>query len=153
MSQAVRFEEDMILSNFVTKTTVALNEGEWKELATYKVPSQEVRYFGKGSIVNGVDNRGTFKLTVKDGSNNSITGNARLVARDANGWAPKPIISPRSETLEANGEQLGFSGVGAKTDSYLAIEFRPDEDATATIANCSLQLPTTVMQGASIIRG
>jgi hypothetical protein len=149
----VKFEEDMILSNFESATTVALLAGKWEELATYKIPSQEIRYFGKGSIVSGVDNRGTFKLSVKTGADAVISGNARLVARDANGWNPKPIISPRSETLGADGEQLGYTGVGAKTDSYLAIEFRPDADATATIANCTLQLPTTVVQGASIIKG
>lgn len=148
----VSFTEDMILDNFSMDDNVTLTAGKWVEVMNYKVPSQEIRYFGKSQIISGVDDRGFFKLDLQTSGDDTIQGNARLVARDSNGWNPKPIISPRSEILASTGERLGFTGVGAKTDSYLAIEFKADTTLTAVKAKSTVSLSTTVSQGASIIR-
>ena len=146
-----QYQEDMVLSMLDMDATVNLTAGQWTDLITYTVPNQENRFFGYGDDSNGVDKRGVFKLAVKTGANAAIPGNARIVATDKNRLTPKPGISPRSESLEsAEGVRLGRTGLGARPNSLLVIQFKPDATAVADKTNCTLNLPTTVRQGADV---
>ncbi len=147
---AIRYQEDMVLSMLSMNATVNLTAGQWSDLITFPVPNQENRYFGYGDDSNGVDKRGIFKLTVKTSAEAVITGNARIVATDRNRLTPRPGISPRSESLISDGVRLGFTNIGARPNSLLVIQFRPDADAVADKTKCSIQLPVTVVQGADV---
>lgn len=146
---AQSFRKTLKLSDFTMASTVALVAGDWRELAYLQVPAQQLRQFGYGAIVNGVDDRGTFKLAVNTSSPAAISGSARLVVKDANRLTTSVILDDRSEVLASgtdlgDGVRLGASLPAAKEDSYLVIEYDPDSSATATSADSDALVPVTI---------
>ena len=139
----VEFRKTSILSEFEFDSSVALPSGSFVTLAQMKVPAQQIRFWGNGHIVNGVDDRGILKLTVKDSNGNVISGTARLMVKDANGVINNFRRADRTEDL-SNGVRVGKDSIGAKQDSYLVIEFKADADSTADMSKTELYAPITI---------
>ncbi len=139
----VEFRQTAILKEFEYDSTVALPSSSFVTLAKMKVPAQQIRFWGNGAIVNGVDDRGILKLIVKDSNGNTISGLARLMVKDANGVINEYRRGARTEDL-ANGVRVGKDKVGAKQDSYLVIEFKADADSTADMTKTTLFAPITI---------
>lgn len=144
----VEFRKTAVLGDFDMDATVTLPAGKYVELMNIKVPAQQVIFWGNGAIQTGVDDRGTFKLNVYDGSGTPvlIPGTARIVVSDANRVVRNFRKEDRTEDLVASssGVKLGKDAVGAGQDSYLSIEFKADATTTATKANCSVSAPITI---------
>jgi len=140
----VQFRKTATLEEFSMDISVDLVAGKYIELMSMKVPAQQIRFWGNGSIINGVDDRGIFKLSVADANGNEIKGTARLVVSDANKVNRNFRREDRTEDLSTNGVKVGKDVVGAGEDSYLIVEFKPDASATADKAHTSVFAPITV---------
>lgn len=125
------------------------------EIGAYKTSAQTINYFGKGSIENGVDNRGKLYISLFDTNATPVQleGWVSLVIKDANRYTSKVIMRERTENLRASktditqAYMLGFVTPGAKQDSYLTIEFEPDADAVVSKDNSSMLIPITAYAG------
>jgi hypothetical protein len=124
-------------------SSVSCPAGKYVELMSVKVPAQQVNFWGNGAIVNGVDDRGTFKLDVKNSTPANIPGTARIVVADANKVVRNFRREDRSEDL-LTGVKLGKDVVGAGQDSYLIVEYAADSTDTATSANTTISAPVTI---------
>ena len=139
----VEFRKTAILSEFSMDATVSLPAGKYVELVSMTVPSQQIRFWGNGNIINGVDDRGTLKLNVKTSVPANIPGTARLVVSDANKIIRNFRREDRSEDL-VTGIRIGKDMVGSSEDSFLILEYAADAAATATKADSSISAPITV---------
>lgn len=142
----VEFRKTAVIGDFTMDTSVALVTNKFLELMSMQVPAQQIRYWGNGAIVNGVDDRGTFKLNPKTSGSADIAGTARLVVSDANKVVRNFRREDRSNDLvdAASGVRLGKDVVGAKEDSYLIIEYKADSAGTATAAQSTVFAPITI---------
>lgn len=138
----VTFRKTARLQDFNMPATVAVPAGRFVEVATMTVPAQQLRYFGNGGIVNGVDDRGTLTIDLMSAPATTIPGTYRLVVADANRVRREFLREDRSEDL-ANGVRLGFQTPGAKQDSLLIIEFMADTDDVATSTDSTGAVPLT----------
>lgn len=141
----VTFRKTARLLDFDMPATVDIPAGRFVEVATMTIPAQQMRYFGNGGIINGVDDRGTFTLDLNTSVPAAIPGTCRLVVSDANRVRRVFLREDRSEDLAAaaGGVQLGFTTPGAKQDSLLIIEYMADTAATATSADSAGSIPLT----------
>lgn len=139
-----KFIKTAILSDFTMATTVALVAGQYVDLMTMKIPAQQLREFGSSGIINGVDDRGVFKLSVNKAGPTNLPGSARLVVRDANGVVSNFIREDRSADL-STGVKVGETKLWAKQDSYLVIQYMPDASDTATKADSTASVPLTIV--------
>ncbi len=121
----------------------------------FKVPAQQVVMFGKGAIVNGVDDRGILYLHFKDNAGTPVTleGDYKLGYMDANKLHFTPLKEGDTEdmhvskTVRDEANVLGLTGPGARQDSYLVIEFTPNAAAAGKvieISNCDFKVPVVI---------
>lgn len=144
----VEFKKTATISDFTMDTTVSCTAGKYTEIAYMQVPAQQKRFWGNGSIIGGVDDRGVLKMDLKNSTPALVPGTVRLVVADANKVVRHFVQEIRTEDLDstvATYTRLAKYGqVSAKEDSYLLIEFNPDSTATLTTANCTISAPITI---------
>lgn len=129
---------------------------QFVDLYTLKVPAQQIKAFGNGSIVGGVDNRGIFYLSLKNNAGTPVQmeGKVRLAIRNANGEITRVILEEDTVKLRASkvdktqGYMLGIiTGIVARQDSYLVIQYQARDGTTAAYTieddNSELLLPVT----------
>ncbi len=147
------FTESINLASFSTVNDgKTLYAGQFNDVAVLKVPAQQVRKFGAGGLINGVDVRAIFFISLFDGSATpvQIEGVFKLSNRDANLRNDIPFIQPRTESLRGsktdrnNAYLLGEAGLGSKQDSYLVMSIKPDTQLVLSQANSSVLVPMTV---------
>ena len=136
------FRKTATIDDFDMDTTVSLKSGKWIELMNMKIPAQQIRNFGNGFIINGVDDRGIFKLDVKTSGDTNIPGTCRLTVSDANYVNRYFLREDRSEDL-TEGIRLPYTKPAAGEDSYLIVEYKPDSDADADATKTSISMPLT----------
>ncbi|HIQ50298.1 MAG TPA: hypothetical protein EYH56_03850 [Nanoarchaeota archaeon] len=125
--------------------------GKYNEVCRLRVPAQNVIYWGAGAVMDGVDLREPIQIVFKDSNGNEIRGWVRIKVHDANDVRTVTLLEDRSEkfsippTDRINAYKLGIMKPGAKEDSYLVIEIKPDQDATISAQNSVLNIPVTVV--------
>jgi hypothetical protein len=139
----VEFRKTATLSDFEVADSQAMIGGKYQEVMTMKVPAQQNRFFGNGAIINGVDDRGEFKLDLQETGPANIPGTSRLVVADANKVVRNFRREDRSEDA-TSGINLGKDSVFAKEDSYLIVEYNPDADKTMQKSLSSAKVPITI---------
>ena len=137
-----KFPRTATLSEF-TNVQTDVKANTFQKIYEYVVPAQQGIRYGKGAIVNGVDDRGTLILVLKDNNGNAISGWVRLAYVDANEINKRVVMEERTEVLEA-GLPLGETPPGVKEDSKLIIEFKPDSDAKISPVKSKGQIPLTI---------
>jgi len=123
---------------------------DYIKLIQMKTPAQSLLCFGTGGIVGGVDDRGVFKMILKDNSNAPITGTLRLYVTNASFLEKKVIFEDRMERLAESDIQKAFrlaeSGILVKEDSYLVMEFKADaSDKTIDLTKSEALIPITTL--------
>nr|WP_319376640.1 hypothetical protein [uncultured Methanoregula sp.] len=129
---------------------------QFLDVYTLKVGAQQIRAFGNGSIVGGVDNRGILYISLKDNTATPVQleGKIRLALRNAAGTRTEVILEEVTEKLRASktdktqAYMLGLiDALKARQDSFLVIQYQARDSTTAsktiTDANCDLVLPVT----------
>jgi hypothetical protein len=100
------------------------------KLIQMKTPAQSMLCFGTGGIIGGVDDRGVMKMIIKSAANETITGTLRLYVTNASFLNKTVIFEDRMERLSETDIQKAFrlaeSGMYAREDSYLVMEFKAD---------------------------
>lgn len=139
----VEFRKTAVKNDFSMDATVSLPANKYVELLNMQIPAQQQRFWGNGAILNGVDDRGTFKLDVMTSGSVNIPGTARIVVADANKVVRNFRREDRSEDLQT-GVKLGKDVIGAGQDSYLIVEYAADAAATATQAQSTVSAPITI---------
>lgn len=139
----VEFRKTAVLTDFSMSSTVSCPAGSYVEVMNIKVPAQQINFWGNGAIINGVDDRGTFKLNLETTAGANIPGTARIVVADANKVVRNFRREDRSEDL-VTGVKVGKDVVGAGQDSFLSIEYKADTTAIATSADSSVSAPITI---------
>ena len=152
------FPQTLGIGDMTTNRDAKLTDStQFIDVFTLKVGNRQIRGFGKGSIVGGVDNRGILYISLKDntGTPVQLEGKIRLVVRNAYGDQSITILEDLTETFRGSktdkttGYMLGLvDSYKAQENSYLVIQYLARDATTAgktfTVANCDLQLPTTV---------
>ena len=122
-------------------------------MAKYRVPAQQVVRVGTGQIMNGVDDRGVFFLSIKDDSSTpeQVDGEYRITYLDANELNKKVVKEGytanvrTSKTVRDASNVLPETGPGVRQDSYVVVEFLPSVGGkTIDIDECELELPVTI---------
>ncbi|WP_321504724.1 hypothetical protein [uncultured Methanoregula sp.] len=151
------FPQSLGIGDMTTTRNGKLSDNtQFIDVFSLKVGAQQVKAFGNGSIVGGVDNRGILYISLKDntGTPVQLEGKIRLALRNANGNRTEVILEELTEKLRASktdktqAYMLGLiDALKAKQDSYLIIQFLARDATTAgktiTDANCDLVLPVT----------
>jgi len=138
----VTFRKTARLSEFELPATNVLPAGRFVEVASMRTPAQQLRCFGNGDIINGVDDRGIFRLNLNTSVPALIHGSSRLVVSDANRVKRIFLREDRSEDLSV-GLRLGMTEPFAQEDSLLIIEYMADVTNTMTSANSTGSIPLT----------
>lgn len=126
-----------------------LDQAQFNDVWKLRVPAQQIRAFGYGGIVGGVDDRAIVYIDMKDTSAGQIEGKVRFEVRDANETTAKVILEERSERLRGSktdrnlAYRLAEAMVKAREDSYLVITVKPDTAATFSKANSDFVVPVT----------
>lgn len=120
------------------------------KLVQMECPAQSMICFGTGGIVNGVDDRGVLKIILKDSLGTILQGVLRLYVTNAAFLDKKVIFEDRTERLAENDIQKAFrlasTGVYAKEDSFLVMEFRADtNDLILDISGSESLIPITTL--------
>ncbi|MFW6282539.1 MAG: hypothetical protein ACOC1P_00600 [Minisyncoccales bacterium] len=144
-----------LASNEITMpATVSVNNAGYVNVAETKVPAKQIRTFGAGRIVSGVDNRRTTKIKFYDDSSTpeNVKGTVRFMVADANKQNLRFVDEYRTEDIN-DGLKIGKGGdegnreniLAKSQDGFLIVQFKPDE-ATKTIVkdNSELFLAQTV---------
>ncbi len=143
----------LTLTDFTTTADGKVTDtGTWLQYKL-KVGAQQAIKFGKGAIVNGVDDRGILFIDIKDNASTpvQIEGKYRLAYMDAN-ENRKIVIQEgylnqvrTSKTVRDAGNPLAEMGPGANQDSYLVIEILPSVGSkTIDNDNSDFQIPVTI---------
>lgn len=146
-----KWTKTLKFTNFTTTFDGKVTDKSTWLMAKYRVPAQQVVRVGTGQIVNGVDDRGVFFLSVKDSNSNQIDGEYRITYLDAN-ELKKMVVKEgytanvrTSKTVRDASNVLPETGPGVRQDSYVVVEFLPSEDGkTIDIDKCELELPVTI---------
>ena len=146
-----KWTKTLKFTNFTTTFDGKKTDPDTWLMAKYRVPAQQVVRVGTGQIVNGVDDRGVFFLSIKDGSSTQIDGEYRITYLDANELNKKVVKEGytanvrSSKTVRDASNVLPETGPGVRQDSYVVIEFLPSvAGKTIKIDNCELELPVTI---------
>lgn len=120
------------------------------KLIQMRTPAQSLLCFGTGGIINGVDDRGILKMILKDSANADVTGTLRLYVTNASFLDKKVIFEDRMERLAESDIQKAFrlaeSGLYAREDSYLVMEFKADvSDKTLDFSKSTALIPITTL--------
>lgn len=126
--------------NFDNKFGSSLVAGSWKDAAEYIVPAQTAYNVGYGSA-DKESTVGRWYANFDDGGGNTVTGQARIVTRNANDKAVETDISAiTTARLNANAndprtqvavpEILDTNKVGE--DSKVVFQFKLDSNSTGT---------------------
>ncbi|MDR2944000.1 MAG: hypothetical protein LBU81_02790 [Methanosarcinales archaeon] len=125
---------------------------DYIKLIQMKTPAQSMLCFGTGGIVNGVDDRGVMQMILKDNASTPVTLNGvlRLYVTNAAFLDKRVIFEDRLERLQSSDIQSAFrlaeTGLYAKEDSYLVMEFKADVSGkTISLANSSALIPITTL--------
>lgn len=148
-----KWTKTLKFSNFTTTFDEKVTDTSTWLMAKYRVPAQQVVRVGTGQIVNGVDDRGVFYLSIKDNASEpaQIDGEYRITYLDAN-ELKKMVVKEgytanvrTSKTVRDASNVLPETGPGVRQDSYVVIEFLPSVDGkTIKIENSELELPVTI---------
>jgi hypothetical protein len=128
-----------------------LDPAQFNDVWKLRVPAQQIKTFGYGGVVGGVDDRAIVYINMKDNSATpvQIEGKVRFEVRDANETTAKVILEERSERLRGSktdrnlAYRLAEAMVKAREDSYLVITVKPDGAATFSEANSDFVVPVT----------
>ena len=139
-----------------TRDGKATDATQFLDVFKLQVGAQQVKSFGMGSIVGGIDNRGILYISLKDntGTPVQLEGKIRLVIRNANGEVSRVILEEDtvrlrgSKTDKNNAYMLGeIRGIVAQENSYLVIQYKAKNATLAALLveddNCDLVLPVT----------
>lgn len=144
----VEFKKTATKNDFDIDSTVSCTAGKYTEIANMQVPAQQLRFWGNGGIINGVDDRGVLKMDLNTSAPALIPGTVRLVVADANKVVRNFVQEIRTEDLDSTvgtyTRLAKYSSVGAKEDSYLLVEFNPDSTATISKADSTISAPITI---------
>ena len=149
-----KWTKTLKFTNFTTTFDGKTTDTSTWLMAKYRVPAQQVVRVGTGQIVNGVDDRGVFFLSIKDNDSSNpvqIDGEYRITYLDAN-ELKKMVVKEgytanvrTSKTVRDASNVLPETGPGVRQDSYVVIEFLPSVPGkTIGINNCDLELPVTI---------
>jgi len=146
-----KWTKTLKFNNFTTTFDGKTTDTSTWLMAKYRVPAQQVVRVGTGQIVNGVDDRGVFFLSIKDNNSAQIDGEYRITYLDAN-ELKKLVVKEgytanvrTSKTARDASNVLPETGPGVRQDSYVVIEFLPSVgNKTIKIENCDLELPVTI---------
>lgn len=151
------FPQSLVMADMTStrdgKTTDAT---QFLDLYKVKVGVQQVKAWGTGSIIGGVDNRGILYISVKDnaGTPVQLEGKIRICVRNANESINQVLFEEDtarlrgSKTDTSQAYRLGLiTAYVAKQDSFLVVQFKARDATTAakTIAdaNSDILLPVT----------
>jgi hypothetical protein len=145
-----KFRQSLTLDDATyTADRKTLDTAQFNEVWKLRVPAQQIKTFGYGGIVSGVDDRGVIYLDFKDNTSNQIEGKVRLVISDANQTREIVLLEERTERLRASktdltqAYRLAEQITKAREDSYLIIKLKPDASATFSKANSDAVIPVT----------
>lgn len=138
---AQKFKKTLTLAEMTAKN-LSVKAGVYTKAFEYIVGAQQQITWGNGSIRGGVDDRGKLNLTLKNSSNNVISGWVRLAITDANEINKVVVFEERTENLSSY--PLEEYAVRAKEDSKLIIEVMPDADNTIDMTKSDGLLPITI---------
>ena len=137
------------LSDWDFSNTVVCPAGKYTEVFTKETDLEEIVAFGYGDKNQGVDDRGTLKVTLIDNANNEVKGKLRFKSRDRNDVRVVRGSAPRLSILQ-NGRNIAVDDVrvGARPEKFIVLELMPDEDVTLNNAhaNVVLEVPVTQLQ-------
>lgn len=149
------YKRTLTASDFIaTGTTITCPAGAYVEIASYKVPPKQVIAFGNGRINNGVEDRGKYYINISTSAPANIPGVARLILKDANRLNSQFVREDLSADIASSSvyERMGVGGttglvknpLSVSEDELLILEYKATSAATATYANCSLNIPVTI---------
>jgi len=145
------FSKTLTKEHFGLVSDVQVFAGKFNEIGRYRVPAQQKVYWGSRSL-SRVDEIGEpIQIVLKDTNGNEVTGWLRLKVHDANDTKTVNLLEERSEkftipvTDRDNAIKLPMMKPGAREDSYLVIEFKPDNDVTISASNSKIIAPVTVI--------
>lgn len=145
----VKTETSLIKTDFDYNDSVVCPAGEFRELCKALVPEENIWRYGYGDKEQGIEDRGLFKVVLKDNEGNTAHGKLRFKSRDRNSIGVRRGMAPRTQILE-NGKHLAPKdiSVGATWKKYLVLEFEPDEDVTIDMTNAGtiIEAPVTQLQ-------
>ena len=141
----VQFPQFLTATDFaITTGSLVITTGKWNEVARKTTGAQQVLNWGVGVVANGVDTRetGTLKFYSATGQ---VPGKYRLCITDANGIQTIPVLE-NNNTNWASGIKVALSNPGARQDSALVIQAKPDSTTTIDFTTTSqgVNLPVTV---------
>jgi len=149
-----KFIESVTLQQFTSNADgKILYAGQQNDVATLKIPSQQLRSWGQNGVTaGGADLRGILFVSLFDNSATpvQIDGSLRLAIRNNIGDKTVVYVQPRTESLRGsktdrqNSYLLGVQRLKAIHDSYLVISIEPDAEATFSLANSDALLPLTI---------
>lgn len=127
-----------------TATDVAITSGVYNIVGSKTVGAQQQLNWGVGVVGNGVDTRETATLRF-DSATGEITGTYRLLVQDANGIQTIPVYENNGTNFKA-GVKVGLTNPGAREDSKLLIQLKPDSSTTVDYSDSDnvVNLPVTV---------
>lgn len=148
-----KWTKTLKFGNFTTTFDGKTSDTQTWVIAKYRVPAQQVVRVGTGQIMNGVDDRGVFYMSIKDSAETpvQIDGDYRITYLDANELNKKVVKEGStanvrtSKTVRDASNVLPETGPGVRQDSYVVIEFLPSVGGkTIEIDNCEIELPVTI---------
>jgi len=137
--------------HFGLVSDIQVVKGKSTEIGRYRVPAQQVVFWGSVSLSDKTEIGEPIQIVLKDTSGNNLTGWIRIKVHDANNWKTITLLEERIEkfnvpvTDRKNAIKLPRLEPGAREDSYLVIEFISDTDATVSAANSTIIAPVTVV--------
>lgn len=140
------------LMNLVDGTSgLDVVEGKWNRLGAYEVPAQQIIQLGQGDA-RFPANQGYIYIYIKDTSATpaEVTGKIRLMIADANEVNYRVIFEEREEVLHGDLSDKNklkafpLDPRQAKEDDKIILEIMPDADATVSLANSTVLVPSTV---------
>jgi hypothetical protein len=141
----VQFPQFLTDTDFSATTgSLVLTTAKWNEVCRKTTGAQQILNWGVGIVAGGVDTRETATIRL-DSSAGNIAGKIRLVVTDANGIQVIPIYE-NNNTNFASGVKLALANPGARQDSALVIQSKPDSTTTLdfTDADTAFNIPVTV---------
>lgn len=138
------FRKTARLGDF-TLANANLTADEYTEVYRLQVPKKRIYAWGGGSIVNGVDDRETLKLDLKNSGGTSLEGSVRIKVADANKADADFVKEYITDDLQS-GVQLGLrDDLPVGEDAYLIIEAQTNSGTfTVDSAQSTGSTPITV---------
>lgn len=138
------YRKTVRLSQF-SSANLSLTADEFTEVYRLRVPAKQVQAWGGGAIINGVDDRETFKLDLKDGTSTSLVGDVRIKIADPNKANDEFVKDFITEDLNT-GVKLGVrNDLAVGEYAYLVIEAKTSSGTfTVDPSNSTGSIPVTI---------